>query len=813
MIKAGDKYTSQLKGSARVERNVFSALGDGPSRSRQTATENVSSSIAEMNTRKRSDAVVPRPSFLTQPNGVGVSKSVSPVSTRDMSVNQEEMRYSGGVIIAGAAERVDTDSRPPSPDVDEEGYFVRPIEISDQLRDEDILAAYTGQFPESANMPASPTETDSTLPLSGQNDLQSNSVTNAFSDDSVETPVRSDTKERGTPSEDLQQKGSSGISPSSGSFSPGSGENEQVDVLAMYQGGFPPPNEDEDEDEDDEGENEGGGEVVVSQITPDNDIMAMYGLDTGEGPEVQWENSSAVEIQGSTTEDILAMYANNFDKEGRDIPAAKNTTKISFVNTLEIPTAPSSGKSSVESRTPALEGPESPDSPTTSGPGVMDMRRSQGQGQGQGQASFLQPRVPMKSSVNTVKNADVFVLKKKVSTGQVPEQYMRHHYEESKERIAPAGEQEEPVFDPRGHVVGKFKPEKGGANATETLGVKVRGDAGMEASFWAERGWNERFQAIYDHLHDAMAGGVNDLLALRQKSADFLALAQDFIYTAKTYGRIIILERYSNNKTISPVKIGGLAGGQKYIVNEVLFKFATDTQGIFDNDDYAASKVAGHDLKGLMAYLSCGIPELRVPLMAVVDFLGFRLTAMSMLPIDPQTLVYGTGDGGRKILNSDANMSAMMEITAKRLNLRPHICGLKSQAKMLYSAADVEGHKGRDGRYYIIDFSRTFPPTEPDNRYPCGHLYQLFRPEFLAQYSTSLCPDAYSGFIREDPNRKEYNSSVVAATQHLIQKAIPPLVTNLENLLNDEKDLENFHVSEQVWLALMMDMSIYILFF
>lgn len=33
------------------------------------------------------------------------------------------------------------------------------------------------------------------------------------------------------------------------------------------------------------------------------------------------------------------------------------------------------------------------------------------------------------------------------------------------------------------------------------------------------------------------------------------------------YGRIIISEQYQASKTITPVSIGGVAGGTKYIVN------------------------------------------------------------------------------------------------------------------------------------------------------------------------------------------------------------------------------------------------------
>jgi hypothetical protein len=44
-------------------------------------------------------------------------------------------------------------------------------------------------------------------------------------------------------------------------------------------------------------------------------------------------------------------------------------------------------------------------------------------------------------------------------------------------------------------------------------------------------------------------------------------------------------------------QLGGVAGGEKYIVNDVLFKFATDTAGIYAGGDIAAGKVAAHDLK------------------------------------------------------------------------------------------------------------------------------------------------------------------------------------------------------------------------
>ncbi len=72
--------------------------------------------------------------------------------------------------------------------------------------------------------------------------------------------------------------------------------------------------------------------------------------------------------------------------------------------------------------------------------------------------------------------------------------------------------------------------------------------------------------------------------------------------------------------------------------NLVLFKFAVDSNNLFGGDDFPAAKVAGHELKGLMAYSNLKIPDLCLPLMALLDFNGFRLIAISLIPVDHSTL-------------------------------------------------------------------------------------------------------------------------------------------------------------------------------
>lgn len=158
-----------------------------------------------------------------------------------------------------------------------------------------------------------------------------------------------------------------------------------------------------------------------------------------------------------------------------------------------------------------------------------------------------------------------------------------------------------------------------------------------------------------------------------------------------------------------------------------------------------------------------------MPLMALVDYRGFRLIAISLLPIDEKTIIYGSSDGGKTIHNDDEQVEQMMKRAAEILNLKPHECGIKSDSrKTLCSAADIEGHKGKDGRYYLIDFSRTFPCVKPDRSVAGSNITNLFRPEFVRSFSKQLCPDSYSRFTDTS-----YNQEIDEATEYLRNVCIP----------------------------------------
>lgn len=84
---------------------------------------------------------------------------------------------------------------------------------------------------------------------------------------------------------------------------------------------------------------------------------------------------------------------------------------------------------------------------------------------------------------------------------------------------------------------------------------------------------------------------------------------------------------------------------QKYLWRGILFKMADGSVGPFNGSDEAASKAAGHDLKGSVHYSNCGVRELHVPLIALIDYKGFRMSAQAFLPLGPESMVYGSAGG------------------------------------------------------------------------------------------------------------------------------------------------------------------------
>ena len=54
---------------------------------------------------------------------------------------------------------------------------------------------------------------------------------------------------------------------------------------------------------------------------------------------------------------------------------------------------------------------------------------------------------------------------------------------------------------------------------------------------------------------------------------------------------------------------------------------------------------------------------------------GFRLIAISLLPLGKDSLIYGSNDAGITIHRSNPKLNASLRIASARLNLKPHKAG------------------------------------------------------------------------------------------------------------------------------------------
>ena len=224
------------------------------------------------------------------------------------------------------------------------------------------------------------------------------------------------------------------------------------------------------------------------------------------------------------------------------------------------------------------------------------------------------------------------------------------------------------------------------------------------------------------------------------------------------------------------------------MVQGILFKFASDVHGLYGND-FAAAKAAGHELQGLMAYFNHGSPDISLPLMALVDYLGFRLIAMILLPISSASIIYGTRDGGHTVQDLSPLFNRRMAQAARKLNLTSHIGGINPTAcAQVHSATDIEGHYGTDGRFYLLDLARALPPEKPVAGLRAGHLYRLLRGEFVRSFHAPLCPDAYSGFVINDPQYHMYNRTIDEASQHLHGVVIPSTARTLVEFILEAQE-------------------------
>lgn len=122
-----------------------------------------------------------------------------------------------------------------------------------------------------------------------------------------------------------------------------------------------------------------------------------------------------------------------------------------------------------------------------------------------------------------------------------------------------------------------------------------------------------------------------------------------------------------------------------------------------------------NDLQGVRVYSAVDLQGLYTLGTVVIDYRGYRVTAQSIIPgilerEQDQSVVYGSIDFGKTVISHPRYME-LLNKAGQQLKILPHkVLNEKDEEIELCSSVECKGIIGNDGRLYILDLLRTFPP-------------------------------------------------------------------------------------------------------
>ncbi|XP_050322817.1 protein clueless [Bactrocera neohumeralis] len=268
------------------------------------------------------------------------------------------------------------------------------------------------------------------------------------------------------------------------------------------------------------------------------------------------------------------------------------------------------------------------------------------------------------------------------------------------------------------------------------------------------RDWNEELQTTRELPRKTLPERL-----LRERA--IFKVHGDFVIAA-TRGAMAVID--GNVLAINP---GEDPKMQMFIWNNIFFSLGFDVRDHYKDlgGDVAAFVAPRNDLHGVRVYSAVDIEGLYTLGTVVIDYRGYRVTAQSIIPgilerEQEQSVVYGSIDFGKTVLSHPKYLELLRK-AGKHLKIMPHsVLNERDEPVELCSSVECKGIIGNDGRHYILDLLRTFPPDvnflvlddihiSPDLQalgFPIEHKHKLscLRQELLEAF----IEDRYVTFIR-----------------------------------------------------------------
>ena len=229
---------------------------------------------------------------------------------------------------------------------------------------------------------------------------------------------------------------------------------------------------------------------------------------------------------------------------------------------------------------------------------------------------------------------------------------------------------------------------------------------------------------------------------------------------------------------VAPLNPTESKDAQIFVYNNVFYSFGADGVGTFTSEggDEAARVAVGKDVAGVKAVNQLDIVGLATPGTIIVDYLGKRLVAQSIVPgifkqrePEEHQVDYGGVEGRDVVAENEAFVPTFSQVS-KALKVKKHpVWDKEGKKHVLEGSVETKGLLGTDGRKYILDLYRLTPldvtwieehcedgeePTESRPRnYP--HRMTTLRPELVEAYWRSKMSD----YVQEEVKRRKTSAN------------------------------------------------------
>ncbi|KAL8938478.1 MAG: hypothetical protein Q9216_003868 [Gyalolechia sp. 2 TL-2023] len=219
------------------------------------------------------------------------------------------------------------------------------------------------------------------------------------------------------------------------------------------------------------------------------------------------------------------------------------------------------------------------------------------------------------------------------------------------------------------------------------------------------RDWNEEIQSTRELPRET----VQDRVFRERLIAKIFAEFND----AAARGAVLVARG-----EVAPLNPTESKDAQIFVYNNIFYSFGADGVGTFTSEggDEAARVAVGKDVAGVKSVNQLDIPGLATPGTIIVDYLGRRLVAQSIVPgifkqrePDEPQVDYGGVEGKDVVADNDAFVSTFSQVS-KALKVKKHpVWDKEGKKHVLEGSVETKGLLGTDGRKYILDLYRLTP--------------------------------------------------------------------------------------------------------